>query len=350
MPDKNEKIHCRVPLRISFAGGGTDLPFYYEKYGGAVIGSTIDKFAYSTLTPNKVNENKIFVRSLDYDIQKILKIKAKFFDLKYDGKLDLAKAVLNVMKPKKLGFEMVTSCDSSPGSGLASSTSIVTSLVGALKSYMKLSLTSYEIAKLSYEIERKNLQIKGGVQDQYACTFGGFYFIEFKRNSIIVNPLKVRSDIIHELESGLVLVDTNISRNSSKIHSIQAKSQNEQTIDVLHDMKNHSFLMKTQLLKGNIEEFAKELHSSWLTKKKISDIISTKKIDKIYNEARKNGALGGKILGAGGGGHMLFYANFENKRKLEKTLTKLGCTLIPFSFETHGLQTWKVSENGVRPG
>ncbi len=350
MVNKNEKIHCRVPLRISFAGGGTDFPFFYEKFGGAVIGSTIDKFAYSTLTPNKLNKNKILVRSTDYDIETILKIKAKFFDLQYDGKLDLAKAVLNVMKPKKLGFEMITASDSAPGSGLASSTSVVTSIVGALKSYMKLSLTSYEIAELAHQIERKNLGIKGGFQDQYACTFGGFYFIEFKKNIFIVNPLKIRSDIIHELESCLVLADTNISRDSSEIHSIQAKSKNEKTIDVLHDMKKHAFNMKSQLLKGNVKDFANELHESWLTKKKISDIISTKKIEKIYDNARKHGAIGGKLLGAGGGGHMLFYANLEKRRELEKELVKLGCQIIPFCFENHGLQTWKVNEKGVKPG
>jgi len=346
----NEKIHCRVPLRISFAGGGTDLPFYYEKYGGAVIGSTIDKFAYSTLTPNKLDKNKILVRSTDYDIETVLKIKARFFDLKYNGKLDLAKAVLNVMKPKRLGFEMVTASDSAPGSGLASSTSIVTSIVGALKSYMKLSLTSYEIAELAYKIERENLSIKGGVQDQYACTFGGFYFIEFNKNSIIVNPLKIRSDIIHELESCLVLADTNISRDSSEIHSIQEKSKNVKTIETMHEMKKHAFKMKTQLLKGNVKDFAEELHQSWLTKKKISDIISTKRIEKIYNDSRKHGAIGGKILGAGGGGHMLFYVNLERKRELEKNLSRLGCQIIPFCFENHGLQTWKVSEKGVKPG
>ncbi len=350
MTKKNEKIHCRVPLRISFAGGGTDLPFYYEKYGGAVIGSTIDKFAYSTLTPNKLNQNKILVKSTDYDIETVLKIKAKFFDLEYNGNLDLAKAVLNVMKPKKLGFEMITASDSAPGSGLASSTSIVTSIVGALKSYMKLSLTSYEIAELAHKIERKNLGIKGGAQDQYACTFGGFYFIEFNKNSIIVNPLKIRSDIIHELESCLVLADTNISRDSSEIHSIQSKSKNEKTIETLHDMKKHAFNMKSQLLKGNVKDFAEELHQSWLTKKKISDIISTKKIEKIYNEAKKQGAIGGKVLGAGGGGHMLFYVDLEKRRKVEKSLVKSGCQIIPFCFENHGLQTWKVSENGVRPG
>lgn len=350
MSIKNEKIHCRVPLRISFAGGGTDLPFYYEKYGGAVIGSTIDKFAYSTLTPNKFNKNKILVRSTDYDIETVLKIKAKFFDLEYNGKLDLAKAVLNVMKPKKLGFEMITASDSAPGSGLASSTSIVTSIVGALKSYMKLSLTSYEIAELAHKIERENLAIKGGAQDQYACTFGGFYFIEFNKDRINVNPLKIRSDIIHELESCLVLADTNISRDSSEIHSIQEKTKNEKTIEALHDMKKHAYNMKTQLLKGDVKDFAIELHQSWLTKKKISDIISTKKIEKIYSEARKHGAIGGKVLGAGGGGHMLFYVNFEKRRELERVLTRLGCQIIPFCFENHGLQTWKVSEKGVKPG
>jgi len=347
---KHEKIHCRVPLRISFAGGGTDLPFYYEKYGGAVIGSTIDKFAYSTLKLNKLDKNQILIKSLDYDMQTILKIKAKFFDLKYNGKLDLAKAVLNVMKPKKMGFEMLTTSDSAPGSGLASSTSMVTSIVGALKSYMKLSLTSYEIAELAHTIERKNLGIKGGIQDQYACTFGGFYFIEFNKGSIIVNPLKIRSDIIHELESCLVLADTKVSHDSSKIHSIQEKIKDGKTEGVLHEMKKHAINMKNQLLKGTLIEFAEELHESWETKKKISDIISTKKIEKIYKHARDEGVIGGKVLGAGGGGHMLFYIDLEKRKKLEKTLTKLGCQIIPFSFENHGLQSWKVSENGVGPG
>lgn len=350
MKIKLDKIHCRVPLRISFAGGGTDLPFYYEKFGGAVIGSTIDKFAYSTLKLNKLDKNQILVKSSDYDIQTILKIKAKFFDFKYNGKLDLAKAVLNVMKPKKLGFELLTTSDSAPGSGLASSTSMVTSIVGALKSYMKLSLTSYEIAELAHTIERKNLGIKGGIQDQYACTFGGFYFIEFHKDSIIVNPLKIRSDIIHELESCLVLADTQVSHNSSKIHSIQSKFKNEKTEEALHEMKKHAINMKNQLLKGTLTEFAEELHQSWETKKKISDIISTKKIEKIYKSAREEGVIGGKVLGAGGGGHMLFYIDLEKRKKLEKTLRKLGCQVIPFSFENHGLQSWKVNENGVGPG
>ena len=118
----------------------------------------------------------------------------------------------------------------------------------------------------------------------------------------------------------------------------------------MHEMKKHAFKMKNQLLKGNVKDFAEELHQSWLTKKKISDIISTKRIEKIYSDSRKHGAIGGKILGAGGGGHMLFYVSLERKRELEKNLSRLGCQIIPFCFENHGLQTWKVSEKGVKPG
>lgn len=350
MDELHEKTYCRVPLRISFAGGGTDIPFYYEKRGGAVIGSTIDKFAYSTLTPNKCGNDEIAIRSIDFDLKTTLEIKAKFFDLKYDGKLDLVKAVLNVMKPNQLGFEIITACDVPPGTGLASSTSIITSLVGVLKSYMGISLTSYEIAVLAHKIERGELSIKGGLQDQYACTFGGFYFLEFERNSVRVDPLKIRSDIIHELESSLVLVDTRVSRDSSEIHSFQSKSNNGETIETLDKLKQHAYEMKTQLLKGNVKDFAEELHQSWMTKKKISKIISTKRIDHIYDEARSCGVIGGKVLGAGGGGHMLFYIELEKRRKLEKLLEKLDCNVIPFCFENHGLQTWKVSESGVKPG
>ncbi|SMH72295.1 GHMP family kinase ATP-binding protein [Candidatus Nitrosotalea okcheonensis] len=349
MIKKNEKIRCRVPLRISFAGGGTDVPPYSTTRGGAVIGSTISKYAYSTLTQQNSGKNTVIIRSLDFDLVTVLDFKAKFFDVSYDGRSDLAKAVLKVLKPKKLGFEIITACDAPPGTGLASSTAVIISLVGALKEFMEKPLTSYEIAEMAHAIERRELAIKGGHQDQYACTFGGFYFIEFKQNSTIVNPLRMKQEITQELESNLLLVDTGVSRSSSKIHSFQSKSQtDEKVIQTLDEVKKQAYDIKSVLLKGDVKSFGEMLHKSWETKKKISDIISNNRIDKIYHKMRVNGAIGGKVLGAGGGGHMLFYVEHEKRRGLEKLLSGMGCIAIPFSFENNGIQTWTIGDTGVR--
>jgi len=348
LKQNNTKFRCRVPLRISFGGGGTDVPPYATTFGGAVIGSTINKYAYSTLIPNKTDKSKTIIKSQDFDLTTILDFKAKFFDKSYRGKTNLAKAVINVMKPKKLGFEILTTCDAPPGTGLASSTAVITSMVGSLKSFIDISLTSYEIAELVYEIERKELAIKGGLQDQYACTFGGFYFIEFKNNEVIVNPLRIKREIVQELESNLLLVDTGVPRSSSKIHSIQSKKYSEDSvIKTLDTLKEQAYELKTHILKGNLKKFGETLHSSWETKKQISEIISSRRIDSIYDEARNSGAIGGKVLGAGGGGHMVFYIENENRRNLEKTLTKMKCKVIPFNFENSGLQTWSVDGNHI---
>lgn len=326
------------------------MPPYSDIYGGAVIGSTIDKYAYSMLKPNLTNNNSIAIRSIDFDIVTVFDYKARFFDVKYDGKADLAKAVIKIMKPEKMGFEIVTSCDAPPGSGLASSTAVIISMIGALKSFLEMPLTVYDVAEMAYDIERKELGIKGGLQDQYACTFGGFYFIEFRKGATIVNPLRIRQEIVEELESSLILVDTGITRSSSDIHHAQSSSYNDSRyIETLDNVKQQAYLMKDSLLKGDISFFAELLHISWETKKKISPIISTEKVNKIYEAARSNGAKGGKLLGAGGGGHMLFFVDPENKRKAQNALESLGCRIVPFSFETEGLRSWHVSNKGIRP-
>lgn len=344
-----EKIRCRVPLRISFAGGGTDVPAYCETRGGAVIGSTIDKYAYSTLVPDTNENGDVTIRSIDFDLVTVLNYKARFFDVKYDGKTDLAKAVMKVIKPDKTGFEIVTSCDAPPGSGLASSSAVIISMIGALKSFIEMPLTVYDIAEMAYNIERKELGIKGGLQDQYACTFGGFYFIEFRENAVVVNPLRIRQEIIEELESSLILVDTGLSRSSSAIHHAQSLSYNDSKyLDTLDEVKHQAYLMKDILLRGGIQDFAELLHASWETKKKISPIISTGIVNDLYDKARAEGAIGGKLLGAGGGGHMLFFVDPDKKRGVQRLLESLRCRLIPFSFEQEGLRSWRTSGRGVR--
>jgi D-glycero-alpha-D-manno-heptose-7-phosphate kinase len=348
--NNTEKIRCRVPLRISFAGGGTDVPAYCEERGGAVIGSTIDKYAYSTLIPYSVGNDSIKIHSIDFDLVTVLDYKAKFFDVEYDGKADLAKAVMKVMKPEKTGFEIITSCDATPGTGLASSSAVIISMIGSLRSFLDIPLTIYDIAEMAYSIERKELGIKGGLQDQYACTFGGFYFIEFRKNATIVNPLRIRREIVEELESSLLLVDTGISRSSSEIHRMQSGYYGDvKYMDTLDAVKQQAYMMKDVLLRGDIPGFGKLLHESWETKKKISSIISTETVNRIYDRARSEGAVGGKLLGAGGGGHLLFFVDPDSKRRVQHALESLGCRIVPFSFEGEGLRSWRVGSKGVRP-
>lgn len=314
-----------------------------------MIGSTIDKYAYSTLLPDSIGNGSIKIRSIDFDIVTVLDYKARFFDVEYDGRTDLAKAVMKVIKPERVGFEIVTSCDAAPGTGLASSSAVIISMIGALRSFLDMPLTVYDVAEMAYNVERKELGIKGGLQDQYACTFGGFYFIEFRKNATIVNPLRIRHEIAEELESSLLLVDTGISRSSSDIHHAQSASYGDgRYMDTLDEVKKQAYLMKDVLLKGDVPAFGKLLHESWETKKKVSPIISTNVVNKIYDKARAEGALGGKLLGAGGGGHVLFFVDPDVKRRLQHALESLGCKIVPFSFEEEGLRSWRVGNRGVR--
>ena len=337
-------IRSKAPLRISFAGGGTDVPPYPEEFGGCVLSSTIDKYAYTSLTQR--SDKKITINSLDFNLIKVLK---KISTIKYDGSLDLPKAVFKILKYKQKGLDLIISSDCPPGSGLGSSSAAVVSLVSTIKKLLNLTLSSYEIANLAVRIEREELQIPGGLQDQYATTFGGFNFIEFgKNNKVLVNPLRISKNIQNELISRIILADTGRTRFSGNIlqrHVKAYKENKEGLIQALHDSKKNAFLMKDSLLRGEIDEFAKLLEEGWEQKKRRDSHITDKKIDAIYLHAKKTGAIGGKLLGAGGGGHVLLLCKFGKKYLVKKKLLNLGCNIIPFTFETEGTQSWKISDN-----
>ena len=212
-------IRSRSPLRISFAGGGTDVPPYPQERGGAVLSITIDKHTYVSLEPN--DEDAITVQSLDYDIV------AKYHteqDLAYNGELDLVKAVIRRMAADRRGMKLFMHSDAPPGSGLGSSSALVVSIVGALRHWLRQPLTDYETAELAHHIERDDLNIKGGLQDHYASTFGGVNFIEFYDKAVIVNPLRVRPERLDELEYNLVLCYTGQTRLSANILERQIAS------------------------------------------------------------------------------------------------------------------------------
>lgn len=339
-------IRSKAPLRISFAGGGTDVPPFPTKKGGCVINSTINKYAYATLLEKK--EKGVTVQSLDYDI--VAKYKTDD-DLQYDGKLDLVKAVLKRIDKEenthliKENFKIFMHSDAPPGSGLGSSSTVVVSLLGVFKKWLNIPWTDYDIAKMAYQIERKDLGISGGWQDQYAATFGGFNFIEFLGDRNIVNPLRIPSETINELEYRLLLCYTGESRVSANIIDDQVKrlkNKKGKTPEALEKTKQISIKMKNLLLQNNLDEFGKTLHQAWQHKQKFSSKITLPHINKMYKTARSNGALGGKLLGAGGGGFLLIFCPFEKKYKIAEKLEKKGGQIIDFNFEPKGNQTWEI--------
>jgi D-glycero-alpha-D-manno-heptose-7-phosphate kinase len=336
-------LRAKAPLRISFCGGGTDVSPYPEEKGGVVLSTTIDKFVYATLRPRP--DRLITLTSLDYDISRTFPMGAP---LPIDGDLDLLKGVVNrFQKSAPTGFDLLVHSDAPPGSGLGSSSTLVTALVGLLRLWVGEPLTNYEIAELTYRIERVDLKIAGGRQDQYAATFGGFNFIEFFRDHSIVNPLRIRRDVVNELEYSLLLWFTGATRVSAHIVENQTRSYiagKAPVVASLDRMKDLAIEMKAALLRDRLHRFGELLHEAWRAKKDLDPAITTDQIDGLYETARAHGAIGGKILGAGGGGYLLIFAPFDRRHEIIRALEAGGGKFVPFAFEERGLQTWAVPD------
>ena len=243
-----------------------------------------------------------------------------------------------------MSFELTTFVDAPPGSGLGSSSTLVVAIIGAFVEWLKLPLGEYDIAHLAYSIEREDLKMAGGKQDQYAATFGGVNFMEFYGNDkVIVNPLRVKEKWLHELENNLVLFFTETSRLSSSIIEKQRENvsnKNQNSIDAMHSLKEQSQMMKEALLRGEIDKIGEILHYGWQHKKNMAEGISNPMIDNIYETALNAGATGGKISGAGGGGFMIFYAPYTNKYNVIKSLNELGGKVMRYTFTNIGVTTW----------
>lgn len=321
-------VRSKAPLRISFAGGGTDVPPYPQEHGGAVLSTTINKYAYASLV------------SMDDD--------SSTFMQSFGNYSDLVKATVKRMLLQDRGLKIFLQNDAPLGSGLGSSSAMVVALIELFKNWLHSSMTDYEHADLAYQIERIDLGIKGGMQDQYAATFGGFNLIEFTGDTVVVNPLRVDSDHINELEHNLLLCYTGSTHFSGHILERQIDSymqKNEKIISALGELKWLAYTMTNVLLRGKIDDFGNLLHQEWLNKQQLDSQISTPRISELYETARIFGALGGKITGAGGGGHLLLYCPFEKKHIIAEHLEKQGGQIVPFGFESKGVQTWRVIQS-----
>ncbi len=335
----------RAPLRIGLAGGGTDVSPYSDEYGGAILNSTVSLYAQASIEP--LDEKGIILQALDSRCEQRFEPSNH---LPIDGELDLLKGVYNrVMKDYNLpitSFRLSTYVDAPPGSGLGTSSTLVVAILGAFVEMFKLPLGDYDIAHYAYQIERRDLQFAGGKQDQYAATFGGVNFMEFYENDkVIVNPLRIRQEYLNELENNLVLYFTLTSRESATIIKEQQKNveqKNEKSIGAMHQLKEQAKMMKEALLKGRLHEIGEILDFGFEQKRKMAHNISNDLIEEIYSAAKKAGASGGKISGAGGGGFMIFYCPANTRYKVMETLNTFGGIIRPYQFTKHGLTTWTI--------
>ncbi len=335
----------KAPLRIGLAGGGTDVSPYSDQFGGAILNATLSLHAHATI--ELLNEKKIIIQSVD-------KRETQHFDwadqLPITGELDLLKGVYNRIQKdhpfQMTGFKLSTFVDAPAGSGLGTSSTLVVAIIGAFAEMLKLPLGEYDIAHYAYEIERNDLQLAGGRQDQYAATFGGFNFMEFSANDkVIVNPLRIRQDYLNELENNLVLYFTSTTRESAAIIMEQQRNVNEKnakSIDAMHQLKEQAKMMKEALLIGRLNEIGEILDYGFRQKKNMAANISNSSIEEIYEAVKKSGATGGKISGAGGGGFMIFYCPKNTRYPVIETLNTFGGRVNPYQFTQHGLTSWTI--------
>jgi D-glycero-alpha-D-manno-heptose-7-phosphate kinase len=334
-------IRAKAPLRISFAGGGTDVPPFPEREGGLVLNATINRYAYGTLRER--SDGAITIHSFDYDSSVELDPGVPPV---FDGRLDLAKAaVVRFTEGAGSGYDLLLHSNAPPGSGLGASSAMMVALIGVLSAYRSVPATDYELAELAHTIERDELGISGGRQDQYAATFGGFNFIELYGDHVVVNPLRIPPDVVLELEHNLLLCYTGTTRQSDHIIEDQTQrytSGNAEATAGLKAQKRLALEMKNALLQRRLADFGELLHTAWEAKKRISDRISTDRIEELYDEARAAGAIGGKVTGAGGGGYLLLYCHHDRRHNVAKRMRELGATVDEFAFEPAGLRTWRV--------
>ena len=336
-------VRAKAPLRVSFAGGGTDVSPFPETEGGAVLSATIDRYAYGSLRPR--SDGTISVESLDGGVSLAFGVHD---DLRLDGRLDLVKGAIRRLSAAAGGptggYDLVLRSAAPPGSGLGSSSTLMVALVGLLRDHHRLPLAEYETAHLAYQIERHDVGILGGLQDHYAATFGGFNFMEFEAGRTIVNPLRVRDSIVNELELNLLLCYTGVTRESAHIiadQTARVRALDARALEGLRAQKELAAAMKAALLRGELGAFGEMLGHAWTEKKKMSPMITTGLIDEAYDVAVRHGAVGGKVTGAGGGGYILFYCDFTAKHRVAEALEKLGASVTEFSFERRGLTTWR---------
>lgn len=340
----------RAPLRLGLAGGGTDVSPFCDVHGGVVLNATVSWYAYATISPAPKGKVRFVASDLQIEEE---------FDCEHEvplyEPLKLHRGIWRHMVDnfnggRPLSLTLTTACDVAAGSGMGSSSTLTVAIIEAFRDYLALPLGEYDVAQLAVKIERHELGFKGGLQDQYAATFGGVNFMEFgPGQSVIVNPLRVRGSTLSELEASLVLYFTGVSRESAAIIEDQSNliARHELgPIEAMHEMKRDALAMKERLLLGDIRGLANVLERSWEAKKRTSSRISSPWIEQIVDVAIGNGAYSGKVSGAGGGGFMMFIVDPAKRPKVVRALQKMDGQVMTCHFTNSGASSWRVSANG----
>ena len=340
-------IRARVPLRLGLAGGGTDLSPYCDQFGGAVLNTTIDRYAYAFIEPS--DDGRLHFDAPDLGLEEA-------FECDLDA-LAAARLILHAGVTRRMvgGFaggvvpavRITSFVDAPAGSGLGSSSALVVALVEAFRTLLQLPLGRYDVAHIAYEIERLELRLAGGKQDQYAGTFGGTNFLEFlAEGRVIVNPLRIPPAILNELQTSMVVCFTGVSRRSEAIIEDQQRRMQipgGDALDSLHRLKSDAIEMKDALLRGQIGRMAEILNRSWIAKQKTASGISTGRIAALFDVAMAAGAIGGKVSGAGGGGFMMFVVPPSRRIGVIRALNEAGGEARNIHLVTEGAESWVVS-------
>ena len=336
-------IRSIAPLRLGLAGGGSDVSPYSDLYGGLILNATISLSGYCTI--EEIPGDVVEVEAFDTGVR----ASCPFGDTLSSGAILIDGVYNRVVRDfgrVPSAFRITTSNDAPAGSGLGTSSTMVVCILKCFAEWLNLPLGDYEVARLSYEIERKDLGLTGGKQDQYAAAFGGFNYMEFLRSDmVIVNPLKIKGWIVEELESSMVLYYTGRSRSSAAIIEEQQKntsSGNAEAIEAMHRIKQSSVEMKLALLKGDISEFGRILGRAWEDKKKMAGAITNPMIQEAFDTAMASGAVAGKVSGAGGGGFLMLMVPPTRKPGLVRALEQLPGKVVPFRFTERGAHAWRI--------
>lgn len=335
-------IRSKAPFRISFGGGGTDMPPFCTEHGGCVINITIDLHIFISLKPR--NDKKIRVISKEYNKEIVFNVG----DKNYDEGYELFKGVINVLNIRE-GFDISYFSELPAGSGMGGSSALTVALIGAFNEYFSLGLSKHIIAQKAYNIERIELNQKGGYQDQFASSYGGFNFMKFNKD-VEVMPIKTTDEMINELQYRLILCFVGGSHFSSIIQEevIEGYEIEKKTfLETMEDLKFVAYGMREIIESkelNRLNKFGELLHQGWLAKKSLSSKISNKNIENFYLTSRKFGVIGGKLLGAGGGGHLLLFCEPDKKFQIIQEMEKIGGKIVRFHYNPKGLETWKIKE------
>jgi D-glycero-alpha-D-manno-heptose-7-phosphate kinase len=341
------KVRSKAPLRLGLAGGGTDISPYSDEFGGCVLNATINMYAHAFIDDDIAAGTAIFEAKDLGIIEEIDTAQS----ISIDGKLRLHRAVYKrIMNDYNSGIylplKITTWSDVPAGSGLGSSSAVVVSIIEGLRQLLALPLGEYDVAQLAYDIERKDCELAGGKQDQYASAFGGFNFIEFfSDDRVVVNPLRIRKYIINELEASLVLYFTGASRDSANIIEDQVaslKADRETSLEAMHQVKRFAYKLKEHLFKANIDAMAAEFGESWKAKKDTSASVSNPMIDEIEDALMKAGAKSMKVSGAGGGGFIMIFIDPQKRPDIELCLKSFPGEVRKFQFTEGGSYSWTV--------